>query len=128
MKLIGIQRILKFNLSDWLKKYIDFITDKRKDAGNSFEKDLYKIMNNSVYGKTMQNLRKRVMVRLVNNAKNNKKWVSRPSFVSQKIFSRNFVALHKVKRVLTLDKPIYIGVSILDLSKLLMYEFHYNHI
>ena len=68
------------------------------------------------------------MVRLVNNAKNNKKWVSRPSFVSQKIFSRNFVALHKVKRVLTLDKPIYIGVSILDLSKLLMYEFHYNHI
>ena len=58
MKLIGIQRILKFNLSDWLKKYIDFITDKRKDAGNSFEKDLYKIMNNSVYGKTMQNLRK----------------------------------------------------------------------
>ena len=82
-------------------------------------------MNNSVYGKRTENLRKRVRARLVNNFGDYKKWVS---FVSQKIFSRNFVAIHEIKPVLTLDKPIYVGFSILDLSRLLMYEFHYNYI
>ena len=85
-------------------------------------------MNNSIYGKTMENSRKRVKFRLDNNAMNYQKWVSRPSFVSQKIFSRNFVAIHEIKPILTLDKPIYMGFSILDLSKLLMYEFHYKYI
>ena len=80
-------------------------------------------MNNSVYGKAIENLRKTVKVRLVNNAKNYKKYASKPSFVSQ-IFSRNFVAIHEIKPVLMLDKPIYVGFSVLDLSKLLMYEFH----
>ena len=65
---------------------------------------------------------------LVNNAEDYKKWVIRPSFALQKIISRNFVAIHEIKPVLTLDKPIYIEFSILDLSKLLMYKFHYNYI
>ena len=108
-----------------LKKYIDFITDKRI-AANSFEKDLFKLMNNSAYGKTTENLRKRVKVRLVNNAKDYKKYVSYPSFVSQKIFSRNFVPILEIKPVLTPDKPIYVGFSISYLSKLLMYKFHYK--
>ena len=85
-------------------------------------------MNNSVYGKTMENFRKRVKVRLVNNAEDYKKYVSKPSFVSQKIFSKNFVAIHEIKSVLTLDKPIYVELSIPDLSKLFMYEFHYKYI
>ena len=76
----------------------------------------------------MENLRKRVKVRLVNNAKEYKKYVSKPGFVSQKIFNKNFVAIHEIKPVLTLDKPIYVGFSILDLSKLFMYEFHYKYI
>ena len=75
-------------------------------------------MNNSVYAKTMENLRKIINVRLVNNAKDYKKYVSKPSFVSQKIFSKNFVAIRETKPVLTLNKPIYVGFSILDLSKL----------
>ena len=79
-------------------------------------------MNNSVYVKTMENLRKRAKI----NVKDYKIYVSKPSFVSQKIFSEKFVAIHEIKPVLTLDKPIY--VSILDLSKLLMYEFHYKYI
>ena len=83
-------------------------------------------MNNSVYVKTMENLRKRAKIRLVNNVKDYKIYVSKPSFVSQKIFSKKFVAIHEIKPVLTLDKPIY--VSILDLRKLLMYEFHYKYI
>ena len=81
-------------------------------------------MNNSVFGKTMENLRKRIRVKLVNNVKDYVKCISKPSFVSQKIFSKNFVAIHEIKPVLTLNKPIYIGFSILDLSKYFMYEFH----
>ena len=111
-----------------VKKYIDFNTDKRKNAANSFEKDFFKLMNNSVFGKTMENLRKRISVKLVNNAKDYVKCISKPSFVSQKIFSKNFVAIHEIKPVLTLNKPIYVVSSILDLSKLLMYEFHYKYI
>ena len=82
-------------------------------------------MNNSIFGKTMENVRKRISVKLVNNAK---EYVRCISFVSQKIFSKKFVAIHEIKPVLTLNKPIYVGFSILDLSKLLMYEFHYKYI
>ena len=74
----------------------------------------------------MENLRIRVKVRLVNNAKDYKKYVSKPSFVSQKIFSKKFVASHETKPVLTHDKPIYVGFSILDLSKLFIYGFYYK--
>ena len=90
MKLTKVHRILKFKQSDWLKKYIDFNTDKRKNAANSFEKDFSKLMNNSVFGKTMENLRKRISFRLINNAKDCVRCVSKPSFVSQKIFSKFF--------------------------------------
>ena len=85
-------------------------------------------MNNSAHGKTMENLQNRVKARLVNNANDYKKYVSKPSFVSQKIFSKNFVAIHENKPVLTLEKSIYVWFSILDLSKLLMYEFLYKYI
>ena len=81
-------------------------------------------MNNSTFDKTMENLSKRRNVRLVNNARNYKNYVSKPSFVSQNIFSKNFVAIHKIKPVLTLNKPVYAGFSTLDLSKLLIYKFH----
>ena len=84
-------------------------------------------MINSVYGKTMENLRKTINIKLVNNAKDYLKCVSRPTFVSQKIFSKNLVAVHKIKPVLTLNKPNYVGFSILELSKLLIYDFHCNY-
>ena len=89
---------------------------------------VFKLMNNGTFGKTMENLRKRINVRLVDNTGDYKKYISKPSFVSQKIFSKNFFAIHEIKPVLTLDKPIYVGFNILDLSKLLMYEFHYKYI
>ena len=85
-------------------------------------------MNNSVFGKTMENLRKRTSVKLVNNAKDYIKFISKPSFVSQKMLNKSFVAIHEIKAVLTLNKPIYVGFSILDLSKLLMYKFRYKYI
>ena len=128
MKLTKVLRILILKQSDWLKKCIDFNTDKRKTAANSFLKNYFKLMNNSVFGKTMDNLRKRISVKLVNNATDYVKCISKPSFVSQKIFSKNFVAIHEIKPVLTLNKSVYVGFSILDLNKLLMYEFHYKYI
>ena len=85
-------------------------------------------MNNNVFGKTMENLRKRISVTLGNNAKDYVKCISKPSFVSQKIFSKNLVAIHEIKPILKLNKPIYVGFIILDLSKLFMYEFHYKFI
>ena len=84
--------------------------------------------NNSVYGKILANLRKRVNVRFVNNAKDYKKNVSKPSFVSRKISNIKFAAIHETKPVLTLNKPIYVGFSISDLTKFLVYEFHYKYI
>ena len=81
-------------------------------------------MNNSVFSKTMENLRKRISVKLVNNAKDYVKSISKSSLVSQKIFRKKFVAIHEIKQILTLNKPVYVGFSILDLSKLLMCDFH----
>ena len=128
LKLKKVHRVLEFNQSPWLKKYIDFNTDKRKNAINAFEKDFFKLMNNSVYGKTMENLRKRVDVRLVTDEKKLLKMASKPTYVSSKIFNENLVAVHKIKESLTLNKPAYVGMCILDLSKTLMYDFHYNYI
>ena len=85
-------------------------------------------MVNSIYGKIMENLRKRINIRLIVNTKDYKKYESRPSFVSQKIFSENFVAIHVNEPVLTINTPIYVRFSILDLSNLLMYDFHYKYI
>ena len=128
LKLKRVHRVLEFNQSPWLKKYIDFNTDKRKNAVNSFEKDFFKLMNNSVYGKTMENLRKRVDVRLVTDEKKLLKMASKPTYVSSKIFNEDLVAVHKIKETLTLNRPAYVGMCILDLSKTLMYDFHYNYI
>ena len=121
-------RVLEFDQSPWLKQYIDYNTEKRKNAKNDFEKDFFKLMNNSVFGKTMENLRKRVDVRLVTDEKKLLKLTSKPTYVSSKIFNENLVAVHKIKETLTLNRPAYVGMSILDLSKTLMYEFHYNYI
>ena len=128
LKIKEIHRVLKFVQSPCLKQYIDFNTEKRKHAKNSFEKDFFKLMNNSVFGKTMENLRKRVDVRLVTNEKKLDKLTSKPTFVSSKIFNENLMAVHKIKETLTLNRPAYFGTCILDLSKTLMYDFHYNYI
>ena len=112
IKLSKIHRILKFKQCDWLKKYIDFNTYKIKNVVNGFEKDFFKFMNNRVFGKTMENLRKRVTVKLINNSKDYVRCVSKPNLILQKIFTKNFVAIHQVKPVLILNKPIYVGFSI----------------
>ena len=93
MKVTKIHRILTFKQSDWMNKYINFNTEK-KNANNDFEKDFRKLMTNSIYGKTMENLRKRINVRLVNNERDFLKYTSRPTYVTHKIFDKDYAAIH----------------------------------
>ena len=85
-------------------------------------------MINSVYGKTMEILRKRIKVRMVNNEKDFLKYTSRPTHITHRIFNKNCAAIHKIKPVLILNKPIYVGFTVQELSEWLMYDFHYNFI
>ena len=94
-----------------MKKYIDFNTEKIMNAANDFEKDFFKLMINSVYGKTMENLRKRINVRLVNNEKDFLKYTSRVTYITCKLFSKDYAAIHEIKAVLILNKPIYVGFN-----------------
>ncbi|CAL1294548.1 unnamed protein product [Larinioides sclopetarius] len=126
LKIEKIHKILKFQQKPWLKKYIMFNTEQRKNSKSAFEKDFFKLMNNSVYGKTMENIRNRVDVQLVHDEQKAQKLVAAPTFKRFQIFDNELVGVERSKKCLTLDKPIYVGFVILELSKLIMYDFHYN--
>ena len=128
LKLTHIHRGIKFEESQWLKKYITLNTKLRTQAKNEFEKDFFKLMINSLFGKTMEDIRKRVDIKLVNNKKQAEKLSAKPYFKHCNIFSEDLVAIHMKKTKLVFNKPVYLGMCILDLSKTLMYDFHYNYI
>ena len=128
LNLMKVHRLLEFDQSPWFKQYIDFNTEKRKHAKNPFEKDFFKLINNSIYGKCCENVRNRVDVRLVTNEKKLLKLTSKPTYVGFKIFNENLVAVYKIKETLTLNRPAYVCMGILDLSKTLIYDFYYNYI
>ena len=128
LKLTKIHRGIKFEESAWLKPYIDLNTNLRAKATNDFEKDFFKLMNNSVFGKTMENIRNRVDIRLVTRESQAKKLTCKPNYQNHTIFCENLTAVHMKKVSLKFNKPVYLGMSILDLSKTLMYDFHYNYI
>ena len=120
--------MLEFDQKPWMKDYIDFNTNRRKEANNDFEKDFFKLMNNSVFGKTMENVRNRQNIKLVTDAKELIKYTSKPTFIGGKIFNEDLAAIHCIKEKIKLNKPVFVGFSILDISKTLMYDFHYKFI
>ena len=128
LKVTCIHKGIKFVESEWMKPYIDLNTNLRAKAKNNFEKDFFKLMNNSVFGKTMENIRNRVNVKLVNTEEKLRKLVAKPNFKSRKIFNENLVSVHMKQTSLTMVKPVYLGMCILDLSKTIMFDFHYNYI
>ena len=99
-----------------------------EENGEKEWKALSKVMNNDIYSKSMEKLRNKIDVKLVSNKKDYLKWTSKPSYMSQKICDNNVVTIRKSKVTLALNKPAYVGMSILDLSKVIMYEFHYDFI
>ncbi|XP_022810632.1 uncharacterized protein LOC111347672 [Stylophora pistillata] len=123
-----IHRVIRFKEKPWMNEYIDLNTSLRSKADNDFEKDFYKPMNNAVFGKTMENIRKRVDVKLVNSEEKAKKLTNKVNFKYFTIFSEDLSAIHMGKTQIYFNKPLYLGMSILDISKTLMYDFHYNYI
>ena len=128
MVLTAVHKGILFNQSPWMEPYIRKNTELRKSAANSFEKDFFKLMNNSVFGKTIENIRKRQNIKLVDDRDRALKLSSRPNFERATIFDPNLIAIHMKKTDIYFNKPIYVGQAILDLSKTLMFDFHYNYI
>ena len=110
-----------------MKEYIDFNTRLRTVAKNDFDKDFYKLMNNSVFGKTMENIRKHRDIKLVNNKEDYLKQVMKPNFKGGVLMGENLMSCEMGKVKVKMNKPLYLGQAILDLSKTIMYEFHYDY-
>ena len=120
--------MIQINQKAWLKPYIDMNAELRKEAKNDFEKEIFKLMNNAVFGKTVENVRKHRDIKLVTTDKRRNQLASEPNYHTTKYFSENLMAAEIKKSKVKLYKPIYLGMSILDISKTLMYEFWYDYI
>ena len=127
LKLKRIHRIIEFSQKAWLKSYIDMNTELRKLAKDDFKKDLFKLMNNAVFGKTMENIRKHRDIKLATTDKKRNKLVSEPNYHTINYISEDLSIIEMNKTRVKMNKPIYLGLSILDISKILMYEFWYDY-
>ena len=131
MKVSNIHRVLKFTQAPWMKDYIDKNTELRKECRSDFEKDFFKLMNNSVFGKTMENVRGRVDLKVLRTEEEGdklQKLINKPTYKRHVIFNPDLAGIESQKVKTTLNKPIYVGMSILDLAKHLMYDFYNNHL
>ena len=122
------EEFIKNNQEAWLKPYIDMNTELKKEAKNDFEKDLFKLVNNAVFEKTMEYVRKHSDIKLVTTDKRRNQLVSEPNYHTIKWFSENLLAIEMKKTKVKMNKPIYLGLSILEISKILMYEFWCDYI
>ena len=127
LKLKKNHRIIEFNQEEWLKPYIDMNTELRKDAKNDFEKDPFKLVNNSVFAKAMENIRKHRDIKLVTTGKKRSKLVSEPNYHTIDLISEDLSIIEMKKTKVKMNKPIYLGLSILEISKTLIYEFWYDY-
>ena len=127
LKLKRIYRIIEFSQKAWLKPYIDMNTELRKLVKDDFEKDLFKLINNAVFGKTMENIRKHRDIKLVTTDKKRTKLVSEPNYHTMNYISEDLSITEMNKTKVKMNKPMYLGLSILDISKILTYEFWYDY-
>ena len=127
LKFKKIHRVIEFNQEAWLKPYNDMNTELRKLAKNDFKKDLFKLKNNSVFGETMENIRKHRDIKLVTTDKKRSKLVSEPNYHTINLISEDLSIIEMKKIKVKMNKPIYLGLSILEISKTLMYEFWYDY-
>ena len=127
LKLKKIHTVIEFNQEAWLKPYIYMNIELRKATKNVFEKDLFKLMNNSVFGKTMENIRKHRDIKLVTTDKKRSKLVSEPNYHTSNLISEDLSIIEMKETKVKMNKPIYLGLSILEISKILMYEFWYDY-
>jgi len=128
LKITKIHRGIQFKERTWLKKYIDLNTALRTKANSDFEKDFFKAINNCVFGKTIENIEKYVDIKLVSDKKAAIKFAAKPNYDRCTIFDENLIAIHMKRTKLLYNKPIYLGICILDLSKYITYDFLYNNI
>ena len=123
MDLKKVHRVIEFHHSNWMKPYIMLNTRLRTVAKNEFEKDTFKLMNNDVFGKTMENIRNHNDMKLMTIEQKYQKYVMKPNFKDGYLFSRQLFAVEMGKTEIKMNKPVYLGQAILDLCKTLMYEF-----
>lgn len=126
VKVTNIHRIISFSQSCWMAPYIELCTSMRVQSKNDFEKNFWKLLINSVFGKTMENVRSRTLMKLVSSEKKAHKLMMKTNFKDRTIYSKNLMAVHQHKDIIKFDKPIYVGAVILDVSKTFMYSFHYD--
>ena len=122
-----VHRSIEFNKKAWLNKYIDMNTELRKKAVGEFESNFFKLMNNSVFGRTFMKVRKQRDIKLVTTDERRDQLVSVPNYHTTKWFSENLLAIEMKKTKVKMNKPVYLGLSILEISKTLMYEFWYDY-
>ena len=127
LKLTKVHRVVEFRQEYWLKPYIDMNTDLRKNAKNDFEEDFLKLMNNSVFGKTMENVRNHRDIRVVTTDKRRSILASEPKYHSTKYIAKDLLIMEMRRVKVRMNKPIYLGQAILDISKALMFEFWYDY-
>ena len=122
-----VHHVIEFDQFAWLKPYINFNTQLRAQAKNDFEKDFVKLMNNSVFGNMMENIRKHKDIKLITNVKNYLKNIMKPNFKLGILFDENLMGCEMGKFKVVMNKAVYLGQAILDLSKIVMYEFHHDY-